>query len=95
MSKEKVEQAERIRDQYTAERKEKEQQLADHENFKNGQPRTPDDIDKWIDRKEELEQNRDAVLFTLVSTLAMFLILITIIIVLLRYRKNRREEEKR
>ncbi len=44
--------------------------------------------------KEELAKNRDAILFTLVSTLAMFLILLGIIFILLRYRKNRREEEK-
>ena len=44
--------------------------------------------------KDELARNRDAVLFTLVSTLAMFLILLGIIFILLRYRKNRREEEK-
>ena len=44
--------------------------------------------------KDELARNRDAVLFTLVSTSAMFLILLGIIFILLRYRKNRREEEK-
>ena len=47
-----------------------------------------------VSLKDELARNRDAVLFTLVSTLAMFLILLGIIFILLRYRKNRREEEK-
>ena len=55
MAGEKVEQAERIRQQYEVERKEKERQLSDHEDFKNGQPVTPDDINKWIDKKDKLK----------------------------------------
>ena len=60
MSSEKVEQAERIRQQYEDERKKKEQELAEHEDFKNGQPVTSDDINKWIDKKEYLERQVEA-----------------------------------
>ena len=42
---------------------------------------------------EKLEENRDAVLMTIISTSVMFLMLIAVILILLRYRKNHREEE--
>ena len=45
--------------------------------------------------RDRLEKNRDAILFTIISTSVMFLMLIAIILILLRYRRNRREEEKK
>lgn len=45
--------------------------------------------------RERLEQNRDAILMTLVSTSVMLIMLIAVILILLRYRRNRREEEKK
>ena len=45
--------------------------------------------------RERIAQNKDAILFTLVSTLAMILILAAVLIVVFRYRKNKAEEEKK
>ena len=45
--------------------------------------------------REKLEKNRDAVLFTIISTAAMLLMLIAVLLILLRYRRNRREEDKK
>ncbi len=45
--------------------------------------------------RDRLEKNRDAVIFTLVSTSVMFLMLVAVILILVRYRRNRREEEKK
>ena len=42
-----------------------------------------------------LEKNRDAILFTIISTSVMFLMLVAIVLILLRYRRNRREEAKK
>ncbi len=44
---------------------------------------------------EMIAENRDAVLFTLISTGAMLLILIAVILVLIRYRRNRRKEARK
>ena len=53
-------------------------------------------MEKEADRKptiqEQIAANRDAVLFTLISTGAMLLILIAVILILVRYRGNRRKE---
>ena len=43
--------------------------------------------------RERIEENRDAVLFTIVSTAAMLILLIAVLLILVRYRRNRREEE--
>ena len=45
--------------------------------------------------KERVEQHRDAVLFTLISTAAMLILFIGALIILLRYRRNVTEEEKK
>lgn len=45
--------------------------------------------------RERIEANRDAILFTIVSTSVMFLMLVAVVLILLRYRRNRREEEKK
>lgn len=45
--------------------------------------------------RDRLEKNRDAVIFTLVSTAVMFLMLVAVILILVRYRRNRREEDKK
>ena len=53
-------------------------------------------MEKEADRKptiqEQIAANRDAVLFTLISTGSMLLILIAVILILVRYRGNRRKE---
>ena len=45
--------------------------------------------------RERIQANRDAILFTIVSTSVMFLMLVAVVLILLRYRRNRREEEKK
>ena len=45
--------------------------------------------------KERLSQNMDAVLFTLISTGAMLILLISALVILLRYRRNLNEEQKK
>ena len=45
--------------------------------------------------RDRLEKNRDAILFTIISTSVMFLMLVAVILILVRYRRNRREEEKK
>lgn len=51
-----VAQAERIRDQYRAEREQKERELEDHNSYKNGQPENFDNIQAHIDKRHELER---------------------------------------
>ena len=45
--------------------------------------------------RERIAQNKNAILFTLISTFAMILILAAILIVAFRFRKNKAEEEKK
>ncbi len=45
--------------------------------------------------QERLQEHKEALLFTLISTGSMFLILVAVLLILLRYRRNRREEEKK
>ena len=45
--------------------------------------------------QEQLAENRDAVLFTLVATGSMLLILIAVILILVRYHSNRRKEARK
>lgn len=45
--------------------------------------------------RERLEEHRDAVILTLISTSAMFALLVSAVIILLRYRRNLREEQKK
>ena len=56
-------------------------------------------LEKTAERKptlrETVEENRDAVIFTLISTGAMLMLLIAVILVLIRYRRNRREEDNK
>ena len=45
--------------------------------------------------RERIAQNKNAILFTLISTFAMILILAAILIVAFRFWKNKAEEEKK
>lgn len=54
----------------------------------------PETQEREVTLRQQLEQHRDAVLFTLISTSAMLLLLLASILILLRYLRHRREEEK-
>ncbi len=51
--------------------------------------------EKELTLRERMEQNRDAVLFTLISTSAMLILFIGALLILLRYRRNVNEERKK
>lgn len=53
-----------------------------------------DEETKSVTLREAIIANRDAILFTLVSTAAMAVLLIAIILIILRYRRNRNQEKK-
>ncbi|MBR2872677.1 MAG: hypothetical protein IKB99_04175, partial [Lentisphaeria bacterium] len=59
MSKESVERAEENLQRYQEAREKKEQELDDHMDFKNGQPRTPAEIDAHIAKQDQLEAELD------------------------------------
>lgn len=61
MSSERVEQAQRIYDQYNAEYEAKKRELEDHESFKNGAPTTPEEREAYISKKEQLEAQMEKV----------------------------------
>lgn len=51
--------------------------------------------EKELTLGERLKQNRDAVLFTLISTSAMLLLFVGAVVILVRYRRNVNEERKK
>lgn len=51
--------------------------------------------EKQMSLKENIERNRPAVILTLISTLAMAILLSAVIILMVRYYRNRKQDEKR
>ena len=56
MSRERVEQAERIKAQYKEELGRRQEQLEAHKNFRDGQPSTQEEIDEHIRKRQQLEE---------------------------------------
>ena len=48
-----------------------------------------------VSLKEKVKQNKNAILFTLVGSMAMFILFIGVIITLVHYRRNRRDEDRK
>ncbi|MGN1022527.1 MAG: cellulose biosynthesis cyclic di-GMP-binding regulatory protein BcsB, partial [Lachnospiraceae bacterium] len=48
-----------------------------------------------VSLKEKVEQNKNAIIFTLVGSMAMLILFIGIVIALVHYRKKRREEDRK
>ena len=55
MSRERVEQAERIKTQYKEELDRRQEQLEAHKNFRDGQPSTQEEIDEHVRKRQQLE----------------------------------------
>lgn len=48
-----------------------------------------------VSLKEKVKQNKNAILFTLIGSMAMFILFIGVIITLVHYRRNRRDEDRK